>query len=271
METKMTDIQFEKYRAMIYQNFGIQFSSQKREIVITKVDKLMRKYNITSYDEYYQLLTKGANGEYWAEFADEITIHQTNFFRENNHFEFIRTNLRFILETNPRIMETNEIRVWSAGCSTGEEPYTLAMVLKEWLPDEVKIRILATDVSGRSVATAQRGVYPATIKKDMDPYFLMENFIPDGEHYQVKPGIKELVTFRLFNLMEAFPFKNTFDIIFCRNVMIYFDVPIQQELVKKFHDFLGKGGLLFIGHSESLINKQYSFKYIQPTVYQKEK
>jgi chemotaxis protein methyltransferase CheR len=268
---RMTDIQFEKYRILIHHNFGIHFLPTKREIVATKVDKLMRKYNLSSYDEYYQLLTKGANGEYWAEFADEITVHQTNFFREKNHFEFLRTRLRFILESNPRIMETKEIRVWSAGCSTGEEPYTLAMVLKEWLPDEVKIRILATDVSGRSVATAQRGVYPGTIKKDMDPYFLMEYFIHDGEHYQVKPELKELITFRLFNLMDPFPFKNTFDIIFCRNVMIYFDAQVQQELVRKFHNFLGKGGLLFIGHSESLINKQYTFKYIQPTVYQKEK
>lgn len=268
---KMTDSQYEKYRTLIYQNFGIHFAPQKREIVITKVDKLMRKYNLASYAEYYQLLTKGANGEYWSEFADEITIHQTSFFREINHFDYIRTQLRFILETNPRIMEKNEIRVWSAGCSTGEEPYTLAMVLKEWLPSEVYIRVLATDVSGRSVATAQRGVYPTSIKKDMDPYFLLGCFIHDGEHYHVKPEIKDLVTFRLFNLMEPFPFKNTFDIIFCRNVMIYFDAQVQLELVKKFHDYLGRGGLLFIGHSESLINKQYSFKYIQPTVYQKEK
>jgi chemotaxis protein methyltransferase CheR len=267
---KMTDIQFEKYQTLVYQNFGIHFVPQKRELLIVKVDKLMRKYNLASYDEYYQLLTKGANGEYWAEFADEITIHQTSFFRENNHFEFIRTRLRFILETNPRIMETNEIRAWSAGCSTGEEPYTLAMVLKEWLPNDINIRILATDVSGRSVATAQRGVYPDTIKKYMDPYFLLEYFTRDGEHYQVKSELKELITFRLFNLMDAFPFKNTFDIIFCRNVMIYFDAPVQQELIKKFYTYLGKGGLLFIGHSESLINKQYHFKYIQPTVYQKE-
>lgn len=139
------------------------------------------------------------------------------------------------------------------------------------LPDEVQIRILATDVSGRSLATAQRGVYPATIKKDMDPYFLMEYFTHNGEHYQVKPELKELITFRLFNLMEPFPFKNAFDIIFCRNVMIYFDARVQTELVKKFHDYLARGGLFFIGHSESLVNKQYNFKYIQPTVYQKEK
>lgn len=268
---KMTDIQFEKYRTLIYQNFGIHYAPQKRDILATRVDKLMRKYNITSYDEYYQLLTKGANGEYWAEFADEITVHQTAFFRENNHFEFIRAHLRFILQINPRIMKNNEIRVWSAGCSTGEEPYTLAMVLKEWLPSEINIRILATDVSGRSVATAQRGVYPANIKKNMDPYYLMEHFTHVGEYYQVKPELRELITFRLFNLMDPFPFKNTFDMIFCRNVMIYFDAQVQTELVKKFHDYLTRGGLLFIGHSASLINKQYSFKYIQPTIYQKEK
>lgn len=254
----------------IYDNFGIFLNDSKREMVQSKVERLIKKNNLESFEEYYALISKATN-PYWQEFVDEITVHQTNFFRENNHFEFIRSQLRMLLENNSRITKTNEIRVWSAGCSTGEEPYTLAMVLKEWLPSEVAIKILATDVSERAIAFAQKGAYPATVKKDMDQYYLLHyfNHIEDG--YEVKPELKELITFRSFNLMEPFPFQNSFDMIFCRNVMIYFDPKTQQELITKFYDVLTTGGVLFIGHSESLVNKKHNFRYLEPTTYIKDK
>jgi chemotaxis protein methyltransferase CheR len=263
----INDLQFEKFRTLIYENCGIQ---PKKEMVEGKLDKLLRKNNIDSYDQYYQLLITGANKQHWEEFVDEITVHMSSFFRENNHFEFIRSQLRVIFEKNQRILKNNEIRVWSAGCSTGEEPYTLGMVLKEWLPPAMSIKILATDISNRTMAAAQSGIYPATIKKEMDPYYLMQYFNRSEEAYEIKPNIKELITFRLFNLMEPFPFQDTFDIIFCRNVMIYFNAEIQQQLVQKFYEVLTPGGLLFIGHSESLLNKQNGFHYLQPTVYLKQ-
>lgn len=268
---QINNIQLEKFRKLIYDNCGIHLNEAKLELLQGRLDKLMRKNNIESFDEYYLLITAEANQQYWREFVDEITIHMSSFFRENNHFEFIRSQLRMIFENNPRIMKNNEIRVWSAGCSTGEEPYTLAMVLKEWLPMEMSIKILATDIGSHTLSIAQSGVYSQNIKKDMDPYFLMRFFTRVGDNYQIVPEIKDLITFRLFNLMEPFPFKDVMDIIFCRNVMIYFDATVQQELVKKFYDYLTPGGLLFIGHSESLLNKQYGFQYIQPTVYLKQK
>lgn len=263
----MTGIQYEKFRALIFDNCGIQ---TKREMVEGKLDKLLRKNNLDSYDEYFQLLTTGANKQYWVEFVNEITVHHSSFFRENNHFEFIRSQLRLIFEKNERILKNNEIRFWSAGCSTGEEPYTLGMVLTEWLPPEVAIRILATDISHHTVAAAQSGQYPLTIKKDMDPYFLTQYFNRNEDVYEVKASVKELITFRQFNLMDPFPFQSTFDIIFCRNVMIYFNAEIQQQLVQKFHEVLAPGGLLFIGHSESLLNKQRGFQYLEPTIYLKQ-
>jgi chemotaxis protein methyltransferase CheR len=258
----------EKFRALIYENCGI--NQDKTGMLIQRLDKIIRKYNLNSYEQYYQLLTTGDNQQYWREFIDEITIHKSSFFRENHHFEFIRDQLRMILGNNPRIIKNNEIKVWSAGCATGEEPYTLGMVLKEWLPEEIAIKILATDISSRMLTIAQSGSYAANIKKDMDLYYLLRYFTRSGEEYKVIPGIKALITFRMFNLIDPFPFRDTFDIIFCRNVMIYFDIHIQQELVQKFYDYLTVGGLLLIGHSESLLNKQHHFQYIQPTIYLKQ-
>jgi chemotaxis protein methyltransferase CheR len=263
----LNELQFERFRALIYENCGIQ---PKKEMIESKLDKLLRKNNLDSYEDYYRLLTTGSNKEPWSEFVDEITVHMSSFFRENNHFEFIRSQLRLIFEKNQRILKNNEIKLWSAGCSTGEEPYTLAMVLKEWLPPGTTIKILATDISKRTMAAAQCGLYPATIKKEMDPYYLMQYFNRSDENYEVKPEVKALITFRLFNLMESFPFQDTFDIIFCRNVMIYFNAEIQQKLVQKFQEVLTPGGLLFIGHSESLLNRQTGFQYLQPTVYLKQ-
>ena len=256
-----------KFQALIYDNCGI--NPHKTELLPRRLDKLIRKHNLSSYEEYYHLLTTGDNRQYWREFVDEITIHKSSFFRENNHFEFIRTQMRVILGNNPRIMKNNEIKVWSAGCATGEEPYTLGMVLTEWLPGEVAIKILATDISSHTLSIAQSGSYTAEIKKEMDPYYLLRYFIRTGEEYKVVSNIKELITFRLFNLMDPFPLKDTFDIIFCRNVMIYFDIHNQQELVQKFYDYLTPGGILFIGHSESLLNMRHRFQYVQPTIYLK--
>lgn len=266
-----TDVLFTKFSTMIYDNLGIHFGPAKKDMLKAKLDKLLRLNSLDSYNHYYEALQQRGNDRLWAEFVDEITVHQSGFFRENHHFEFIRTQLRLILEKNPRIMQNKEIKIWSAGCSTGEEAYTLAMVLKEWLPAEIAVRILATDVSSKTLAAAQNGLFPSAIKKSMDPYYLMEYFQANGDNYEVKPELKELITFRLFNLMEPFPFTNPFDVIFCRNVMIYFDQAVQEQLISKFYDFLTVGGLLFIGHSESLIGKQYRFRYLEPTIYIKEK
>jgi chemotaxis protein methyltransferase CheR len=184
--TILTDLQYERFRALIYENCGIQ---PKKEMIEGKLDKLLRKNNLESFDEYYRLLVTEASKEHWSEFVDEITVHMSCFFRENNHFEFIRSQLRMICEKNQRILKNNEIKVWSAGCSTGEEPYTLAMVLKEWLPPGMAIKILATDISKRTMAAAQKGLYPATIKKEMDPFYLMQYFNRIDENYEVN-GIK---------------------------------------------------------------------------------
>ncbi len=267
--SQLSEQQFDRYRDLIYRSCGIYLNQSKLLMLQAKLDKLLRQNKIDSYDDYYQRLRGEKDQQIWAEFIDEITVHQSGFFRENHHFEYIRSQLRTILEANKRISENGEIRVWSMACATGEEPYTLGMVLTEWLPPQISIRILATDISGRILSVAQNGTYPSSIKKNMDPYYLKHYFNYDGDSYQVKQTIRDLVTFRLFNLIEPFSFKDVFDLIFCRNVMIYFDHYIQQQLIYKIYQVTNLGGFLFLGHSESLINNQYGFKYVQPTIYVK--
>ena len=263
---KLTQAQFEKFSILVKERLGIHLNESKREMVQSKVFKLLTKEGLTCPDEYYKILIKDRS-TLWSTFVDEITIHKTNFFREDNHFNFIKEKLDFILKNNPEILKNSEIKVWSSACSTGDEAYTIAMVLKEYIPPGINIKTLATDVSSLVIQEAQEAEYLLDQGDLINPYFLNKYFKKFDNIYKVSDTIKSLVTFRTFNLMEPFPFKNKFDIIFCRNVMIYFDFPTQEELIKKFYNTLATGGLLFIGHSESLTQKQYKFDYIQPTIY----
>jgi chemotaxis protein methyltransferase CheR len=272
MENKLSTKDFIKFKNLVSNELGIHLNDTKKDMVQSKVAKLMRQEQIETFDGYYSFLVSNRSKSAWQEFIDEITIHKTDFFRENNHFEFIKSNIEYIKKMNPRIMLNREIRAWSAGCSTGEEPYTLAIVLKQLLEENIRIKILATDVSKKSLETAQQGVYPGVVSKEIGKYFA-GNFFKREESGQLRviPSISNLVQYRLFNLMEPFPFKNKFDIIFCRNVMIYFDSTVQSELIKKFYNVLTPGGILLIGHSESLTGRQYLFKYLKPTIYVKER
>jgi Methylase of chemotaxis methyl-accepting proteins len=258
---------FDRFTTLIHDRFGIYLNEIKRDMLKIRLTKLMTKYGLSSYDEYYNILTQCKDGRYISEFAEEITINKTDFFRENSHFEFLKGKLNFILEKNRRIIKNNEIRVWSSACSSGEEAYTIAMVLKECLPQGVNIKILATDISNKVLLTAKKGIYPPGIKDEIEGYYIIKYFNKNGVNYEIENSIKEFITFRSFNLMDNFPFKDTFDMIFCRNVMIYFDINTQQKLLDKFHNVITPGGLLFIGHSESLTNKTHRFQYVQPTIY----
>ncbi len=260
--------QFERFSSLVKEKLGIHLNENKKDMVQAKVSKLMRKEGISCYDAYYDLVRSHKKG-IWKDFVDNITIHKTNFFREDGHFDFIKNKIEYIIKTNSRIYNNQEIRVWSSACSTGDEPYTIAMVLKEYLPAGIRPKILATDVSSAVISEAVNGEYVLDQEDKINAYYLQKYFKKVGISYKIANDIKNLITFRTFNLMDSFPFQSRFDIIFCRNVMIYFDSKTQEELVRKFYNVLTSGGLLFIGHSESLTQKQYKFKYIQPTVYMK--
>ncbi|MFZ5352839.1 MAG: CheR family methyltransferase [Bacillota bacterium] len=264
-----TDLHFNKFSGLINDRFGIHFNDAKKELLHHKLIKLMMQKELDSFDKLYEEIINRSNKEFELEFLNVITVNKTDFFREEEHFSFIRDNLKLVFELNKRINKSGEIRVWSAGCSTGEEAYTIAMVLKELFDDSINIRILATDISCKVLSAAQRGIYPGVSLKGIDNCYIKRYFIKSDNGFRISEEIKRLVSFRYFNLMNEFPFRSSFDIIFCRNVMIYFNNETQTELINKYYDALTDGGLLFIGHSESLSNKTHSFKYLQPTIYMK--
>lgn len=257
---------YELFRELVYQKFGININESKRHGFEMKLSKLVEKSGM-DYREYYNKLKIENDKEQVVEFLNEITINKTDFFREINHFNYIKENINTILEYNPRIMMNKEIRVWSSACSTGEEPYSLAIILKEALPDDINIKILATDISHKVLKKAIEGKYSIAIKSQIQQYHLQKYFLQDKETIIVKRELKDMVTFRSFNLKSHFPFKNHFDIIFCRNVMIYFDSEFQEKLINEFYNHTVKGGLLFVGHSESLSYLKHNYKYLKPTIY----
>lgn len=257
----------------LYSNMGIFTEDNKKNLLAQKLSKLMQEAGVENAGEYYHFIVSPPITERQKElknkFIDTVTVHKTNFFRENNHFDFMQRTILNIIDEIPSIKYTNEIRVWSSACSTGEEAYTLAMLLKEILPAGIRPKILATDISPQSIKRALEGVYKFGPEDNITNYYINKYFTKTGNEWVISNELKSLVTFRLFNLMEPFPFKNPFDIIFCRNVMIYFNKEVQEKLVNNFYKALSKKGFLFIGHSESLIQVKHEFTYFEPTVYKK--
>ncbi|MEJ6950815.1 CheR family methyltransferase [Natronospora cellulosivora (SeqCode)] len=263
----MSSEEYRKFQKLIHDRYGIYMASHKKEMVQGRLRKVMQHLGMTSFQDLYNsLLSNDRRSSIY--FEHEVTTHKTDFFREINHFRYLAENIELIMTKNKRIERKKEIRVWSAACSTGEEAYTIAMVLKEYLPADIDVKILATDISSQVLAEAQTGIYKEN-DEQLSSYFINKYFKRKKNFIEVKEQLKDLVTFRSFNLMKPFSFQNYFDIIFCRNVMIYFDNKVQGELVKKFYDVLIEGGLFFIGHSESLSQKKHDFKYLQATIYEK--
>ncbi len=257
----------------LYKNMGIYTEPSKKNLLAQKLSKLMQESGIINAGEYYHFIVSPPISEKQKDlknkFIDTVTVHKTNFFRENNHFEFLQRNISDIINDSQSAKFSGELRVWSSACSTGEEAYTLAMLLKEILPSNIRPKILATDISPDSIRKALEGNYKFGPEDNITNYYINKYFNKVGPSWVISPEIKSYVTFRLFNLMESFPFKNPFDVIFCRNVMIYFDKEVQERLVNNFYNALSKKGFLFIGHSESLIQLKHSFKYFEPTIYNK--
>lgn len=258
----------------VFRNFGIFIEENKRKVFEIKLTSLMRNEGVEDASKYYHLIASPPispdQKRIKNTFIDTVTVHKTNFFRENNHFEFIKKNIGSIVESSKSVKATGELRVWSAACSTGEEPYTLAMLLKEILPSHIRPKVLATDISPSTVQKAIEGIYKFGPEDNITQHYIQKYFTKENDMYRMSEEIKKFVTFRLFNLMDPFSFKSPFDIIFCRNVMIYFNRDIQEKLVNKFYDNIDENGYLFIGHSESLVQLKHDFKYTEPTIYKKQ-
>ena len=267
-EYELTSVQFGRVAALLYGHCGIAMRPGKEGLVRARLAKRMRKLSIPDFAVYLDLVGESPAHPEFGEMVDALTTNKTSFLRERAHFDYLRD---FVLPTLD-----HPVRIWSAGCSSGEEPYTLAMLLLDHHLTGIarEARVLATDISPRMLATAQRGVYPAEIMSDVPVEWQRRYWArldlnePDGS-LSATPLLRNLVKFAPLNLMDHWPMRGPFDAIFCRNVMIYFDKQTQQRLVERFWELLRPGGHLFVGHSESLTGTAHQFRYVQPAVYAK--
>jgi chemotaxis protein methyltransferase CheR len=224
---------------------------------------------LSDFSEYLDFVERDPGGEEVVLMLDSISTNKTSFFREVQHFEYLRDRVLPSLLASGR-----PVRFWCAGCSSGEEPYTLSLLLHEMAPDIAKrdVRILATDISTKVLARAKEGVYDAATLADVPPAMVKRHFVREGAgaaRFRVSDGVKSIIRFARLNLMEEWPMKGPFDVVFCRNVMIYFDKPTQERLIARYYDLLAPRGHFLVGHSESLTSLSHRFHYVQPAVYVK--
>lgn len=266
----LKESEFRRLVGFIKDNYGINLE-KKKTLIEGRLNNLLIEKGFKNFSEYIDYVFSDTTGKEIVLLINKLTTNHTYFMREQIHFDFFRDKLLPYLEAT---VKDKDLRIWSAGCSTGEEPYTLAMTLSEYFGDKKSLwntKILATDISHRVLETAQNGVYSeeslASIPKEWRNKFFRKI---ENEKYLVSNEIRNEAIFRIFNLMEeSFPFKKKFHVIFCRNVMIYFDSKTKMELINKFYEMTELGGYLFIGHSESIDRSETKYNNIMPSVYRK--
>lgn len=270
----LNEKQFEIIKHLVYQRFGIYLTAEKRMMVEMRLGKILRRYRFKSFQEFLHTLSHNdAEGTMLSELINQITTNHTFFYRESAHFEYMTsTALPEIIQTITNKNLPKDIRIWSAGCATGEESYTLAMMLREYLGSQYnvwKAGILATDISEKALLTARAGMYHKERLGQLPTVLLNKYFsAAKNDYWQVHEILKKEVVFRRFNLVNThYPFQKKFHIIFCRNVMIYFDKVTRDNLIRQFYNWLEPSGYLFIGHSESLGNDNTLFQSVQPAAY----
>lgn len=269
-EFEYTPADFDFLRKLSNQHSGILVPDDKFDMFYSRLSKRLRALGFTSFKQYCQYLKNNSDTEF-TEFINAVTTNLTSFFRENHHFEYLsKTVIPGLLKKHAG---SKRISVWSAGCSTGEEPYSLAMTLKENVPADWQINILATDLDTNVLAAAADGIYAADRITGIAELRLKRWFQKgvgrQANKVRVKSELKDLIEFKQLNLMQEWPMKGYFDFIFCRNVLIYFDRETKAMLASRYCGLLEEGSYLFIGHSESLHQLQTGFSLIGNTIYRK--
>ncbi|PKL18286.1 MAG: chemotaxis protein CheR [Spirochaetae bacterium HGW-Spirochaetae-5] len=267
----LSDNDFNKLRDIIYKEAGIKLGDVKKILMQSRLIKRLRDLKLDNFTEYYEYLINNYEDEK-INFINSITTNKTDFFRENDHFEYMKSKILPDFEKK----KEKELRIWSAGCSTGEEPYTIAITLFEYFNGKVppEFLILATDIDTQVLDKARDGNYAADHLSDVDPKYLKNYFTYNNSHkgdfYRVNDQLKNAVYFRRLNLLQdEYPMKKKFDIIFCRNVIIYFDRETQKKLFEKYHSYLKDDGYLLIGHSENITSITDRFSLAGRTIYRK--
>jgi len=269
-EFTFTDNDFQQVKKIVYDFAGIDLNESKKNLVYNRLAKRIRFLEQDSFTTYLTYVKQVGEAEF-VHMINAITTNLTFFFRENHHFEFLaNTAIPQVIANN---QSSKKIRIWSAGCSTGEEPYSIAIVLKEVVPPGWDAKVIATDLDSNVVATGKAGVYKIDrLKGVSEPrkkrWFLKGTGANEGM-VKVKKELQDIIDFGQLNLMDEWPLRDSIDIIFCRNVVIYFDKPTQSRLFNRYAEKLPMGGHLFIGHSESLYKVCDRFKLLGKTIYER--
>lgn len=267
---KLKDDEFIRLRDFMYDKFGINLK-EKRPLVESRLQTVLAQQGYNSFTEFLNHMERDTTGEDLSLVVTKMTTNFTYFYREEEHFNILGKEI--LPAVLPRIHDGN-LNIWSAGCSSGEEPYTLAMFLDSYLGPHKRgldARILATDISDRVMGIAREGIYDEDHMARMPKSWRKDYFTPNGDgRYRISPKIQKEIIFRKFNLMEpVFRFKKKFHVIFCRNVMIYFDDETRTKLAERFHDALMPGGYLVIGMSETLFHNEKQFDYLHSSTYRR--
>ncbi|MCU0626160.1 MAG: protein-glutamate O-methyltransferase [Gemmatimonadaceae bacterium] len=262
----LTAADFARVVSLAHEWAGLAIPAGKEGLVHSRLARRLRETGHATFTAYLDWLQTAAGRDERTAVVDLLTTNKTDFFREPAHFDYL------VQHVLPAVVARGTpLRLWSAGCSSGEEPYTLAMVLREELPAGYDVRILATDISTRIVERARQGRYTADqmagVSEARRKRWFTQQPSPTGVQFTVSRELREWIRFAHLNLMGEWPMKGPFDAILCRNVMIYFDKPTQARLVQRYWELLAPGGHLFVGHSESLTSLEHRYRYVQPAVY----
>jgi chemotaxis protein methyltransferase CheR len=263
-QPRLSDREFEQFRKLAYEKCGLNLTEAKHELVAARLGKKLRELKLSSYRAYYDLIVADKTGESLIAMIDALSTNHTLFLREAAHFDFLRTVLL------PGLRKRSRIDVWSAPCSTGEEPYSIAITLFEELgtPPQPSVHIRAVDISTKALDTARAGTYPEGRLAGL-PVPLLKRYFRESApgRFTVVPEIHHAVEFKRANLIEPLVETSTYPLIFCRNMMIYFDKPTQEKVLRELVRRLEPGGYLFIGHSESLMGVTHALEYVKPAIY----
>ncbi|SDW89394.1 chemotaxis protein methyltransferase CheR [Albimonas donghaensis] len=266
-EFNMSDAEFQRVADKVFEIAGIVLKDHKRQMVYTRLSRRLRALGMTSFTDYMDHLESGAGSREITEFSNAVTTNLTSFFRESHHFDHLRHE---VLEPLGKAGKSR-IRVWSAGCSTGEEPYSIALTARAAARSMggADFRILATDLDTNVLAKAKAGIYPEARAADVPSELRSGAMSRRGADVEMSAQLKSMIAFRQLNLLHAWPFRGPFDVIFCRNVLIYFDAETKAGLVRRYAEALTDDGILYLGHSESLLGEHPLLSSEGRTIYRR--
>jgi len=265
---KLSDSEFDYFVTFVSQTYGIDLSA-KRHLIEARLSSDLKAHGMQSYTQYIDMLKADKTSKSIDAIVNKLTTNYSFFSREMEHFDYLAKTVIPEMEQSRK----KTLKIWSAGCSTGQEPYNIAMAIDSALGFKRNlwsVSIIATDVSTEALAVAAQGVYPES-SLDVMPQLWKSKYmskLPDGK-FQVASNIRDMITFKNFNLMDSFPCTNYYDIIFCRNVMIYFKPHTTQQIVTKFYQANAEGGYFFISHSETISRFDNNYSYLFPSIYRK--